>query len=57
MAGVQPTQMLPAYLTYVTNAITYPDGSVVSTTEIMKVPITYYGPSVRSNKYLPCYRV
>ena len=41
-----PTQALPPYLSYSTSLITRPGGGVKTSTTLVEVPLTYYGPSV-----------
>lgn len=41
-----PTQVLPSWLTLSTTLVTLPDGSVSTSSEILRLPLTYFGPSV-----------
>jgi UDP-N-acetylglucosamine:LPS N-acetylglucosamine transferase len=42
----QPTQELPPWLSASTVVVTNPGGSAVTTTTVVRLPLTYYGPSV-----------
>ena len=43
-----PTQELPAWYTLITSVATDPAGNPTATvTTLMRLPLTYYGPSVR----------
>lgn len=44
----QPTQVLPSWLTLSTTVVTLPDGSQSTSSTILRLPLTYYGPSVSS---------
>jgi hypothetical protein len=48
MAG---TQQLPPYLSYSTDIITGPGGTVETSSTLVEIPLTYYGPSVSSHVY------
>lgn len=41
-----PTQVLPSWLTLSTTLVTLPDGEVSTSSTILRLPLTYYGPSV-----------
>ena len=41
-----PTQVLPSWLSLSTTVITFPDGSVTTSSTTLQLPLTYYGPSV-----------
>ncbi|KAI0325082.1 hypothetical protein GY45DRAFT_289101 [Cubamyces sp. BRFM 1775] len=41
----QPTQVLPSWLTLSTTLVTLPDGSLSTSSAILRLPLTYYGPS------------
>ncbi|RPD54342.1 hypothetical protein L226DRAFT_575732 [Lentinus tigrinus ALCF2SS1-7] len=42
----QPTQVLPSWLTLSTTVVTLPDGSLSTSSDILRLPLTYYGPSI-----------
>ncbi|KAI1783873.1 hypothetical protein LXA43DRAFT_1044864 [Ganoderma leucocontextum] len=41
-----PTQVFPSWLTLSTALVTLPDGSVSTSSTILRLPLTYYGPSI-----------
>ncbi|KAI0636138.1 hypothetical protein C8Q77DRAFT_622516 [Trametes polyzona] len=41
-----PTQVLPSWLTLSTTLVTLPDGSVSTSSDILRLPLTYFGPSI-----------
>ncbi|KAI0706775.1 hypothetical protein C8T65DRAFT_830375 [Cerioporus squamosus] len=42
----QPTQVLPSWLTLSTTVVTLPDGGISTSSTILRLPLTYYGPSI-----------
>ncbi|KAI0749953.1 hypothetical protein C8Q80DRAFT_656064 [Daedaleopsis nitida] len=42
----QPTQVLPSWLTLSTTVVTLPDGGLSTSSTILRLPLTYYGPSI-----------
>jgi hypothetical protein len=42
----QPTQELPPWLSASLTVITDPAGELITTTTVVQLPLTYYGPSV-----------
>ncbi|KAH9902485.1 hypothetical protein C8Q73DRAFT_7206 [Cubamyces lactineus] len=42
----QPTQVLPSWLTLSTTLVTLPDGSLSTSSDILRLPLTYFGPSI-----------
>ena len=45
----QPTQVLPSWLTLSTTLVTLPDGSLSTSSDILRLPLTYFGPSVSTS--------
>ncbi|OSC98533.1 hypothetical protein PYCCODRAFT_1375142 [Trametes coccinea BRFM310] len=41
-----PTQVLPSWLTLSTTLVTLPDGSVSTSSATLRLPLTYFGPSI-----------
>ncbi|KAI9056801.1 hypothetical protein FKP32DRAFT_1584954 [Trametes sanguinea] len=41
-----PTQALPSWLTLSTTLVTLPDGSLSTSSATLRLPLTYYGPSI-----------
>ncbi|OJT13900.1 hypothetical protein TRAPUB_9569 [Trametes pubescens] len=41
-----PTQVLPSWLTLSTSLVTLTDGSVLTSSKLLTLPLTYYGPSI-----------
>ncbi|TFK91263.1 hypothetical protein K466DRAFT_563033 [Polyporus arcularius HHB13444] len=42
----QPTQVLPSWLTLSTTVVTLPDGGISTSSTILRLPLTYFGPSI-----------
>jgi len=53
-----PTQELPPWMSYSTTVImTGPGGGVVTSTTLLQLPLTYYGPSVSVITAILSYRL